>query len=197
MYCEGSVCELVDHEKITNDELLELDVDLLIPAALESQITEDNAGRIRARVVAEAANGPVTHLADHMLRSDGKAVIPDMFLNAGGVTVSYFEWTKNLSHIRYGRLEKQLDEQKRTRFVEAVEGLAGRAIPAKTRKELIRGMGEEDLVNSGLEETMITAYQEITELMRRKRSINDMRTAAFVVALEKVGASYLELGIFP
>ncbi|RMG44633.1 MAG: Glu/Leu/Phe/Val dehydrogenase [Acidobacteria bacterium] len=178
-------------------DCLEVDCDILIPAALENQITLENAHRIKARLVAEAANGPTTPGAEEVLLKRGVFIIPDIYLNAGGVTVSYFEWTKNISHMRYGRLEKKLDEELRKSFVAAIESLVGKKMRPGMRQPLVRGMGEEDLVNSGLEETMITAYQEISEVMRRKRTVHDMRTAAYILAIEKVGQSYLELGIFP
>jgi len=124
-------------------------------------------------------------------------VLPDIFMNAGGVTVSYFEWTKNISHMRYGRLEKRLDHAKRENLVGAIESLVDHPFPRRQRESLVRGTDEEDLVNSGLEETMVTAYGEILEIRNRYRSIADMRTAAYINALQKVCKSYLELGIFP
>ncbi len=95
VYCHGSVCELIPATQITNEELLELDVDVLIPAALENQITIENAKRIRAEVVCELANGPTTPEADRVLHAADVLVIPDILANAGGVTVSYFEWVQN------------------------------------------------------------------------------------------------------
>ncbi len=173
------------------------DCDVLIPAALENQVTLENCRKVRARVIAEAANGPLTPGAEEYLLEKGVQILPDIYLNAGGVTVSYFEWTKNLSHIRYGRMEKKVDEQKRERLLEAIQKSTGKAIPKALREEIVRGVEEEDLVNSGLDETMTTAYREIAEVMRRRKSVDDMRTAAYIVALDKVGTSYLELGIFP
>ncbi len=123
--------------------------------------------------------------------------MPDIFMNAGGVTVSYFEWTKNLSHMRYGRLEKRLDEAKRENLVGSIEKLVDRKFTGKLREALTRGTGEEDLVNSGLEETMVTAFEEILEIRRRFRKVRDMRTAAYLSAIQKVGNAYLELGVFP
>jgi glutamate dehydrogenase (NAD(P)+) len=178
-------------------DCLEVECDILVPAALENQITLENVSRLRCRIVAEAANGPTTPGAEASLTQRGVLVVPDIFMNAGGVTVSYFEWTKNLSHIRYGRLEKRVDLAKRAELVEAIEGLVSSAIPDTQRRSLVRGTDERDLVNSGLEETMITAFDEILEVRNRRRSVADLRTAAYVSAIDKIGTSYLELGIFP
>jgi glutamate dehydrogenase (NADP+) len=95
VYCEGSVCNLVDHEEMSNEELLELDVDVLIPAALENQITEANAANIKAKFIFEVANGPINFAGDEVLHQKGIHVFPDILVNAGGVTVSYFEWVQN------------------------------------------------------------------------------------------------------
>ena len=153
--------------------------------------------KIRCRVLAEAANGPTTPTAEEHLKKKGVLVLPDIFMNAGGVTVSYFEWTKNISHMRYGRLEKRLDHAKRTNLVGAIETLVTNTFPGPLRESLIRGTDERDLVNSGLEETMITAFGEILEIKNRRRSVKDLRTAAYISAIDKIATSYLELGIFP
>ncbi len=176
---------------------LELDCDVFVPAALENVITRENAGRIRARCVAEAANGPTTADAEEILRSRGILVIPDMYLNAGGVTVSYFEWLKNLSHVRFGRMAKRFEELSARRMVHAIEGAAGRELSETARKQLIRGPDEEDLVNSGLEETMSAAFHDIRGAQKANPKIPDLRTAAFVRAIDKISLSYLELGVFP
>jgi len=176
---------------------LEVECDILIPAALENQITRSNAGRVRCRIVAEAANGPTTPLAERRLLDRGVLILPDIFLNAGGVTVSYFEWTKNLSHMRFGRLEKRLDEYQRRSFVRATEELVDKRFPDPVRDHLVRDVDEADLVNSGLEETMVTALDEIWETRQRTRGVEDLRTAAYVSAIQKVGRAYLELGVFP
>jgi glutamate dehydrogenase (NAD(P)+) len=176
---------------------LELDCDVLVPAALENVITSDNAGRIRARCVAEAANGPTTADADEILRSRGVLVIPDIYLNAGGVTVSYFEWLKNLSHVRFGRMGKRFEELSAKGMVRAIELTTGKELSEADRGRLIRGPEEEDLVNSGLEETMATAFRQIRGVHAADPKIPDLRTAAFVSAIEKIAVSYLELGIFP
>jgi glutamate dehydrogenase (NAD(P)+) len=176
---------------------LELDCDVLVPAALENVLTRENAGRVRARCVAEAANGPTTADAEAILRARGVLVIPDMYLNAGGVTVSYFEWLKNLSHVRFGRMAKRFEELSAKRMVQAIESAADKQLPQAERSLLIRGAGEEDLVNSGLEETMATAFQQIRSVHRANPKIPDLRTAALSLAIDKIARSYLELGIFP
>jgi glutamate dehydrogenase (NAD(P)+) len=176
---------------------LELDCDVLVPAALENVITPENAGRIRARCVAEAANGPTTADADETLRARGVLVIPDIYLNAGGVTVSYFEWLKNLSHVRFGRMGKRFEEVSAKGMVHAIELTTGKELSEADRGRLIRGPEEEDLVNSGLEETMATAFRQIRGVHAANPKIPDLRTAAFVSAIEKIAVSYMELGIFP
>ncbi len=176
---------------------LELPCDILIPAALENQLTGENAPRIQARIVAEAANGPTTPEAEAILQDRGVLIIPDVYLNAGGVTVSYFEWVKNLSHVRFGRVGKRFEEAAFDRLLTAVEKATGRLFTGDERRLIVRGADEIDLVNSGLEETMISAYQQIRELKRKDRRIRDLRTAAFLSALHKIATTYMELGIFP
>jgi len=176
---------------------LELDCDILVPAALENQITGDNAGRIKARVIAEAANGPTTADADGILADRGIAVLPDLYLNAGGVTVSYFEWLKNLSHVRFGRMEKRFDEKAHRQLLAAVERTTGMSFSDQDMSLFASGADEEDLVNSGLEETMITALHQIREVQQRNGGNLDRRTAAFVNAIDKIVVCYEELGIFP
>lgn len=181
----------------SRDDVLYVECDILVPAALESQIHKDNAHKIKARIIAEAANGPVTSDAEDILLDKGVLIIPDMYINAGGVTVSYFEWLKNLSHMRFGRMEKRFNHQTYANLVALVERLSGQSIGNKEREFLTRGADEIDLVRSGLEETMVTAYQQIREIWKRRRKINDLRTAAFVNALDKISNDYLTLGIFP
>ena len=178
-------------------DALELDCDILIPAALENVINKDNAGRIKARIIGEAANGPLTAEADDILLNKGVLVIPDMYLNAGGVTVSYFEWLKNLSHVRYGRLEKRFTENLNKHILNQMEKLTGKEVEISEKLFIEHGPGEVDLVYSGLEETMIEATREIMACWKSNPEIPDMRTAAYVVAIDKVGTSYAELGIFP
>jgi glutamate dehydrogenase (NAD(P)+) len=174
---------------------LELECDILVPAALENQITIHNADRIRARIIAEGANGPTTADASERLLERGVFILPDMYLNAGGVTVSYFEWIKNLSHMRFGRMGRRFEEASNRRLLRAVEGLTGLTFEAGTLAEVAAGAGELDLVNSGLEDTMVSAYQEIIELARRLEL--DLRSAAYVSAIDRVAQSYVARGIFP
>ena len=180
-----------------NMDALEYDCDILVPAALENVINGENAPRIKARVIGEGANGPLTPEADEVFAQKGTLVVPDMYLNAGGVTVSYFEWLKNLSHVRYGRMEKRFTENLNQHILGQIEELTSRRVSDRERQFIMHGPEEVDLVHSGLEETMITATREIMEEWRKNPQIPDMRTAAYVVAINKVGTSYAELGIFP
>ena len=177
-------------------EALELECDILVPAALENQITEENVGRIQAKIIAEAANGPLTARASEILAEGGVLIIPDTFLNAGGVVVSYFEWVKNLAHVRFGRLQKRWESRAYSHLLNRVEEMTGQRFPEQVRSDFQLGPEEIDLVSSGLEETMSTAYREIHQCKERLGT-PDLRTAAFVVAIDKIVASYLDLGIFP
>ena len=178
-------------------QALELACDILIPAALENQITATNAPRIQARIVAEGANGPTTFDADKILLEKNVLIVPDIYLNAGGVTVSYFEWLKNLSHVRFGRMGKRFDEMAALRLIGAIEKTTGERLSEDEKKRLARGADEEDLVNSGLEETMMGAYHQIREIKLQVKKCPDLRTAAFINAINKIAVSYMELGIFP
>ena len=181
----------------TNSEALEMECDILIPAALENVINGENAPMVRAKIIGEAANGPLTPEADEVFIKKNILVIPDMYLNAGGVTVSYFEWLKNLSHVRHGRMEKKFTENLNDLLLSQMETLTGKKIGARERIEVMQGPDEVDLVRSGLEETMISATREIMDCWHKNTDIPDMRTAAYVVAIDKVATSYAELGIFP
>lgn len=180
-----------------NNSALELDCDILIPAALENVINGGNALRIKAKIIGEAANGPLTPEADEMLAQKGVLVVPDMYLNAGGVTVSYFEWLKNLSHVRYGRMEKRFNENVAAKILEEIEELTGKRVDEKNRSFIKHGADEVDLVYSGLEETMINATRQVMEVWEKNPEIPDMRTAAYVLAINKVATTYAQLGIFP
>jgi glutamate dehydrogenase (NAD(P)+) len=194
----GSILDFPGATTITpGASALELDCDVLIPAAIENVLTGDNAARVKARIVLEGANGPTTPDAEAIFRERGVLVIPDVYANAGGVTVSYFEWLKNLSHVRFGRLEKRLEENDEARFVRALERLTGKTISDEERRMLVHGSDEADIVSSGLEETMIVAYHAIREALKQDPALGDLRAAAFRTALDKIARSYLDLGVFP
>ncbi|MBI4347435.1 MAG: Glu/Leu/Phe/Val dehydrogenase [Elusimicrobia bacterium] len=176
---------------------LELDCDILVPAALENVITAENAPRIKAKIIAEGANGPTTAAGDEILVKRGVRVLPDVFLNAGGVTVSYFEWLKNLSHVRFGRMGKRFEESAFSRMLQVIESATGQRLSEDERRAIVHGADEVDLVNSGLEDTMIGAYDRIFAAWKAEPKIPDLRTAAFATAINKVATSYLELGVFP
>ena len=174
---------------------LTYDCDILIPAAMENQITVANAADIKAPLIVEAANGPVTFDAEQMLLERNKVILPDLLVNAGGVTVSYFEWVSNVSHMRFGRLSRQLDLQRSLRIVEMIEKSTGNPVPDELKAPLLRGTEELDLVRSGLDDTMRGAYRDVRRVMLENDAIEDLRTAAFAVALDKVDRSYREMGL--
>jgi glutamate dehydrogenase (NAD(P)+) len=180
-----------------SSDALEMECDILIPAALENVINAENAPRVKAKIIGEAANGPLTPEADEEFIRRNIIVVPDMYLNAGGVTVSYFEWLKNLSHVRYGRMEKRFTENMNAHILGQIEELTAKRVSKDEREFIMHGAEEVDLVRSGLEETMITATKEIMDIWHANPTIPDMRTAAYVCAINKVGTSYAELGIFP
>ncbi|MDX1547111.1 MAG: Glu/Leu/Phe/Val dehydrogenase [Rhodothermales bacterium] len=196
----GSILDFPGATNIADSaEALEIECDILVPAALEAQIRRDNADRIRAKIIGEAANGPITADADAILNDKGILIIPDVFLNAGGVTVSYFEWLRNLSHVRHGRMNRRYEEHNARRLIEAIETLSGQQFNRQSMGEVVAkvafGASEQDLVNSGLEDTMVSAYQEVREIALRHDT--DQRTAAFISSVDKVAASYMQMGIFP
>ncbi|AII51533.1 Glu/Leu/Phe/Val family dehydrogenase [Hymenobacter sp. APR13] len=194
----GSVLGFAGAEDVAESlDLLERECDVLIPAALENQIHEGNADRIKAKIIAEGANGPTTQAAEQILLAKGVIILPDLYLNAGGVTVSYFEWLKNLSNVRFGRMGKRAEEGAMRRLVETIERTTGKTISPQERQLIVHGADEIDLVHSGLEDTMITAYHSIRKVMDDVPGITDLRTAAFYSAIEKIGVSYQSLGIFP
>ncbi|WP_333829705.1 Glu/Leu/Phe/Val family dehydrogenase [Pararhodobacter sp.] len=179
---------------------LEDDCDILIPAALEAVIHMGNAARIRAPLIIEAANGPTTAGADEILRGKGTVIIPDMYANAGGVTVSYFEWVKNLSHIRFGRMQRRNEEAHALLLVDELERLSadrqlGWELAPDFKKRYLLGADELTLVRSGLDDTMRTAYQAMREVWKTRENVPDLRTAAYIVAIERVAASYRAKGL--
>ncbi|MCH4565413.1 Glu/Leu/Phe/Val dehydrogenase [Halomonas sp. EGI 63088] len=174
--------------------VLEMACDILIPAALEGVITADNAERIQAPLIAEAANGPVTFAADRILQQRGVEILPDAYCNAGGVVVSYFEWIRNLNHVRFGRLERRFHEARGGRIIEAIEQASGVEVPEHLRAQIARGADEFDLVRSGLDDSMRLALQAIIRMRRDNPKIHDYRMAAYTIAIEKVARHYQDIG---
>ncbi|MGB6231296.1 MAG: Glu/Leu/Phe/Val dehydrogenase dimerization domain-containing protein [Litorimonas sp.] len=168
--------------------------EILIPAALEGQINMDNAYKVRAKLIIEAANGPVTAKADKILRDRGVTIIPDMYANAGGVTVSYFEWVKNISHIRFGRMQRRNEESRNRHLIEALEA-SGVKLSDEFKSEFMDGADELDLVRAGLDDTMRLAYQNIRQALKDKPELEDLRTAAFYVAISDIALHYRSIGL--
>ncbi|MEL7300263.1 MAG: Glu/Leu/Phe/Val dehydrogenase [Pseudomonadota bacterium] len=180
--------------------VLELACDILVPAALEGVIHRDNASRVKAPLIIEAANGPVTAGADEILRAKGTVIIPDMYANAGGVTVSYFEWVKNLSHIRFGRMQRRQEEQRHQLIVDELERISRDSsinwtLSPNFKEKYLRGAGELELVRSGLDDTMRAAYQSMAEVWRARADVPDLRTAAYLVSIGKVAKAYEAKGL--
>ena len=180
--------------------VLEKPCDILIPAALEGVINLANAKRIEAPLIIEAANGPITAGADEILREKGTVIIPDMYANAGGVTVSYFEWVKNLSHIRFGRMQRRQEETRHQLVVDELERLSadkglGWQLSPGFKEKYLKGAGELELVRSGLDDTMRAAYQSMREIWHSREDVTDLRTAAYLVAIGKVAQSYRAKGL--
>ena len=197
----GGVTGYADAVYVKNgSKVLEKECDILVPAALEGVINLSNADRINAAMIIEAANGPVTAGADEVLRSKGVPIIPDMYANAGGVTVSYFEWVKNLSHIRFGRMQRRQEEARHMLIVDELERLSDHlgdawSLMGDFKEKYLRGAGELELVRSGLDDTMRGAYQAMRETWRSRNDVTDLRTAAYIVAIERVAASYEAKGL--
>lgn len=192
--------KLYDHGHYVEDgsKVLEMDCDILIPAALEAVINRNNAANIQAPLIVEAANGPITSGGDEILRKKGTVIIPDMYANAGGVTVSYFEWVKNLSHMRFGRMQRREEEARHIMLIDEIENVTGKKLAEGFKKKFITGADELTLVRSGLDDTMRGAYANMRELWHDKRKHHDgydLRTAAFMIAIDRVSASYRTLGL--
>ncbi len=193
----GSILDFPGARNVAaSNDLLTAACDILVPAALENQITLTNCDQVQAKIVAEAANGPVTASAASKLIARQVLIIPDMYLNAGGVTVSYFEWLKNLARVSFGQMDRRYELLSNQRMVEAIESASGHPLTTRQRDQIIRGANERDLVQSGLEETMIRAYQDIWETKQRHQT-SSLRQAAFVMALNRIADAYTDLGIFP
>lgn len=178
------------------DAILDQPCDILIPAALEHQITSQNAARLKAKIIVEAANGPVTPEADQLLRNAGVTIVPDIYANAGGVVVSYFEWIKNLSHISFERMTRRYQQIANNRLVDVITRLTGKTLPPEDAAMLLQAPNEIDFVRTALENTMSISYEKVREPWRR-RSLPDLRSSAYLIAIESVANSYALDGIFP
>ncbi len=193
----GSLIGFPRAEALSNpSEVLEKPCDILIPAALEHQITPDNAPRLKAKVIVEGANGPVDPKADAMLREAGTAIVPDIYANAGGVVVSYFEWIKNLSHVSFERMTRRYQQIANDRLLDLLTRLTGKTLPAKDAELLLHAPNEIDFVRTALENTLAISYER-TRTRWKQRALPDLRTSAYVGAIEKVGRAYMLDGIFP
>ncbi len=175
---------------------LEMDCDILIPAALEGQINLGNVDRIRANVIIEAANGPITFAADEKLNERGVIIIPDAYANAGGVIVSYFEWIRNLSHIRFGRMQRRYDEIRSQNQIDALEEVTGKHVPDRFKQKINGGASELDLVRSGLDDSMRQAFVQMRDTRESNDKITSYRMAAYVNAIRKIARSYLDIGVY-
>jgi glutamate dehydrogenase (NAD(P)+) len=193
----GGVCGFPDAAFVEDGKkVLESECDILMPAATEGVINLENAPRIKTRLIVEAANGPVTFDADKILRDRGVIILPDVFMNAGGVVVSYFEWVRNLSHMRFGRMERRLEELRGKNIIKALEELTDKKAPLWVHREFDRGSDELDLVNSGLDDSMRDAFEQICEQKNINSKVDDYRTAAYVIAIEKIERSYVDSGVY-
>ncbi|MEE1885970.1 Glu/Leu/Phe/Val family dehydrogenase [Pedobacter flavus] len=194
----GSILGFPGAKEFKNSkEGLEQPCDILVPAALENQITSENIKNIKAKIIAEGANGPCTPEAEEIFTEMGGIIIPDMYCNAGGVTVSYFEWLKNLSHVAFGRMENRYATNSNAILINTLENITGKTILKEHRDLIVKGASEIELVNSGLEDTMINSYIEIRNTWVKNKDIKTLRTAAFVGAIDKIAMSYMNLGIWP
>ena len=178
-----------------SDSVLTMDCDILIPAAMEGVITADNASDIKANIIIEAANGPVTFSANEILRARNCLIIPDLYANAGGVTVSYFEWVKNLGRIRFGRMQRRQHERQTQFMIEAIEELVGKTFPAEALQKIQEGPRELDLVRSGLDDVMREGYCAMSKKWHSDSRIPDLRTAAMMIAIERISDAYSSLGM--
>ena len=175
--------------------LLKRKCDILIPAARENVITEKNANQISAKLIVEAANGPISYKANQILNRKKIFIIPDILANGGGVAVSYFEWVKNIRHIRFGRLEKRRNQIQLNNLIEAIESMTGKTMPAKYKNNFHNGIEEIDLIRSGLDDMMIDGFQSVKKEFIKDKKINDFRTAAYKAAIEKIALSYEFIGL--
>ena len=178
----------------SREELLSVGCDIFIPAAREGTITEENQKILNTKLICEGANGPLTSRADHYLNKRGILIIPDLYANAGGVAVSYFEWVRNLSHMRFGRMEKRRKEYETTSILSVIESSTGKRVSSKTKSMLNQGPTELDLVRSGLEDMMTEAYENMS-IIWNKNNYPTLRSTAYIYSIKKLIESYKSIGI--
>ena len=160
-----------------------------------SQSQENPFVRLKAKLIIEAANGPITHKAHSILNKNKVFVIPDILANSGGVAVSYFEWVKNIRRIRFGRLEKRKNIIQMNSLIEAIESMTGTNMPEKYKSNFLNGTNEIDLIRSGLDDMMIDGFQEVKKVFISNGKVPDFRTAAYMVAIDKIAMSYDSIGL--
>ena len=174
---------------------IQMACDILIPAAMENAITVENAYKIQAPLVVEAANGPISFDAERVLLENGTIVLPDLYVNAGGVVVSYFEWVKNLTHIPFGLMERRRSERRNHSIAEALETMTGKEMPKGLKEGFLDGGAEIELVRSGLEDVMHNAYERMASTLIKRPELGDFRTAAYVASVTQVANAYEAIGI--
>jgi glutamate dehydrogenase (NAD(P)+) len=185
----------IPQTRFQKDNSIEIfESDILIPCAKENVIDQRIARKIKTKLIIEAANGPITYNADQILNKRGIPVLPDIYINAGGVVVSYFEWVKNISQIRFGRLRKRFEEDREAHIVDAIEKSSGKSIPKFLREKIVHGASELDYVRSGLEDAMRNAFIDICEIKNNNKNLS-FRDATYILALKRLEKTHLDLGL--
>ena len=174
-------------------EIVEVECDILVPAALEGVINKDNVEKVKTKLIVEAANGPIDPASDKILFNKGVTVLPDIYVNAGGVVVSYFEWVKNLSHIRFGRMEKRYQEHKLLELIKLIEKTTNTKTDPELINTIVHGADEIDLTNSGLEDSMRNSFNEILSI--KKQIKKSFRESAYYLSLKKLRKFYTKEGL--